>query len=68
MVAGSIRGLPDRMGCKNGRLVAIELKIDGEKPDPLQAWTLAKLKRAGAYTAVATPANWHIILQEIQDL
>lgn len=68
LMAGSIRGIPDRVGCRNGRFIALELKTDVGKTDPLQEWTLGKLKRAGAYVAIATPANWPIILREIKTL
>lgn len=68
LMAGSIRGLPDRVGCKRGRFIALELKVGRNKADALQGWVLRKLSQAGAYTAVVTPENWDIIKEEINNL
>jgi hypothetical protein len=66
LMAGSIRGLPDRVGCLKGRFIALELKVGPNRADKLQGWTLGKLKAAGAYTAVVTPENWGKIYAELQ--
>lgn len=54
----SLRGIPDFLGCINGHFVAIELKIDGEEADPLQAWNLNKIIKAGGLGLEATPSGW----------
>jgi hypothetical protein len=41
------RGVPDIICCIHGVFVAIELKRDGKKPDPLQHHTLIRICEAG---------------------
>lgn len=45
------RGLPDIIGCFNGRFVALEVKRPGEAPRKLQGKMLRTLAAAGAITA-----------------
>jgi Holliday junction resolvase len=45
-------GIPDILGCVHGRLVAIEVKRQGQKPTRLQEYEIARLSRAGALVAV----------------
>jgi hypothetical protein len=47
------RGLPDIVGCVHGRFMGLEVKRPGRDVTPLQAVTLAKIRRAGGLTAVA---------------
>lgn len=46
-------GLPDVLAVVNGRAVMVELKVGSNKPTPLQALTLERLKAAGAVAGVA---------------
>ena len=46
-------GEPDVLCCWHGRLVAIEVKVPGEKPRPLQEWCLQQWAEAGALAFVA---------------
>lgn len=41
------KGLPDIIGCYNGKFIAIEVKRKGEKPTALQGYVLSKVKEAG---------------------
>ena len=60
----AIRGTPDFLCCIAGRFVAIELKRDRrQKPDKLQAFKLAKIKRASGITVVVHPENWEKVPQ-----
>lgn len=52
------RGVPDLLICKSGKMVAIELKIDGEEPTPLQEFTLNKIRQAGGVAFSTTPKLW----------
>lgn len=64
----SLRGVPDFIGVVKGRFVALELKTSDGTVDKLQAWTLKKLERCGAYAKVVTPENYLQILKELGEL
>ena len=63
-----IRGTPDLLLCIGGFFVAIELKIDGEKPDPLQEYKLGLIKKAGGISLTATPSNWARMFESLRHL
>lgn len=46
------RGLPDVIGCWEGRFLALEVKVPGEKPTPLQTLTLHEIAESGGIAAV----------------
>lgn len=46
-------GTPDILGSINGQAVAIECKVDGEKPTKLQEHRLEEWRKAGAVAIVA---------------
>lgn len=46
-------GIPDIIGCWDGKFVAIELKIPGEEPTKLQKQNLNLLHAVGARVGVA---------------
>jgi hypothetical protein len=54
----SRRGVPDLVICLEGFFVAIELKIDGEKPDALQRITLDRIQTAEGVSFWTCPASW----------
>jgi hypothetical protein len=56
------QGLPDILGCLRGRAVALEVKMPGEGPTPLQAFRLAEYARAGAVASVVYSADQAIAL------
>jgi hypothetical protein len=59
-VHGSIyqdAGTPDILGCHRGQMFALELKLPGKKPTPVQARTLARWEEAGAIAALVTSAE-----------
>jgi Holliday junction resolvase len=47
-------GLPDLFAIRGGRLLAIEVKLPGNVPTPIQRRKLADLEQAGAVVGVAT--------------
>ena len=55
-------GLPDIFACYRGRMIAIEVKVPGGTPTPIQAQTLADLENHGALTGVVTS------VEETEDL
>jgi hypothetical protein len=54
---GSPTGDPDVYGCLNGRYVAIEVKLPGEKPEPHQAYVMKKVRAAGGIAFAATSVD-----------
>jgi len=40
-------GVPDIIGCYRGRFIALEVKRPGRKPTPLQAATIAAIRKEG---------------------
>jgi hypothetical protein len=72
--SGSIRGLPDRIGCVNGRYVALEFKRsmkDAMKHCerlPLQLHTLNQIDAANGYAVLCCPENWHIVLAHVKEM
>lgn len=49
-------GIPDLLGCYDGKFFAIELKIKKGKPTPLQLQRLTDIRHAGGIQGVAK--NW----------
>ena len=45
-------GVPDIIGCRQGKMFAIELKAEHGRVSKIQEWTMHELKRAGAAVAV----------------
>ena len=50
-------GIPDIIGCCQGRFVAIEAKIDSNKPTPLQTYYIEKIRECGGFAEVVTYVN-----------
>lgn len=53
----SLRGIPDILGCINGKFIAIELKAKKKNADPLQTRTLHNIKLAEGISLIAYPEN-----------
>ena len=47
------KGEPDLLGCCNGRFFAIEVKLPGETPEPIQLHVLRLWAKAGARVGIA---------------
>ena len=54
----SIKGWPDLLAWKPGRIVAIELKSDTGRATPEQLDVLASLSAAGVETFIWRPSDW----------
>ena len=52
-----IAGLPDVIGCADGKFFAFEVKVPGKTATPLQSATLAAIKRAGGITETVTSVD-----------
>lgn len=53
-VSPSETGVPDRIVIKDGRVIFVELKRDGEKPTPRQLLMHRRLRKCGADVRVVT--------------
>lgn len=54
----TIRGDADYILCSQGFFVWLELKDDGEEPQPLQTYKASCVKQTGGIALIATPSNW----------
>lgn len=61
-------GSPDRLICLAGRYVALELKVEKGQPSKLQLLKLARIERAGGYSAVVFPETWPYVLEELRHI
>lgn len=59
-----IRGTPDILICFQGKFFSYELKTDLTHADPLQEYTLSKIRDAGGVARVVSPKNVREILLE----
>ena len=50
-------GVPDVIGCYQGRFVALELKVEPNKPTPLQEYELKAIYREGGSAQVVSYNN-----------
>lgn len=64
----SIVGDPDKIGGLHGRLVALELKSDGERPTPIQEWKLQRISEAGGVALWTCPSRWESTKRELLKL
>jgi hypothetical protein len=61
-------GVPDLLICLRGKFVAIELKIDGEYPTPLQDEILERIQAASGTAFFTTPTLWKTHQAMLQEL
>lgn len=70
-MAGSIRGIPDIVGCYNGRFFAWELKpslYEAEKTSGrivLQRYTLGRIRQAQGQALIVHPDNFELSLHHL---
>ena len=63
----TINGIPDILGCKDGKFFAIELK-DGTKLTKLQEHTIKNICDAGGFACEMNPQNMDDVLQKLKEL
>lgn len=62
----SIRGVPDFLGCVNGKFVALELKKDSRAPiSRLQLHFIKRVNKNGGFARVIYPENMNEVLEEL---
>lgn len=59
-------GVPDIVGCFNGKFFGIECKANGNKPTALQLRNLEAIKDAGGHALVVDEHNVHEVGEWIQ--
>jgi hypothetical protein len=62
------RGVPDIIGCINGKFISLELKTDKGVADLLQLEILKKIQIAGGFAAVTSPMYWEVHLDYLKDI
>jgi hypothetical protein len=62
----AIRGIPDRIGCINGKFFALELKVGKcAKRARLQIYIVNKIKSAGGFAEFVYPENLEEVLENL---
>ena len=65
----AIRGIPDRIGCINGRFFALELKTGPKaKRAKLQEYVIEKINEAGGFARFVYPENLEHTITEMEAL
>ncbi len=58
-------GVPDILGCLNGRLIGLEVKSSTGKPSELQLHVIREIIKAGGYAVVVSPKNWDSVQKDL---
>lgn len=58
-------GIPDLVGCINGRLIGLEVKSSKGKPSELQLYKIKLINKAGGYATVVSPKNWEEVQSKL---
>lgn len=58
-------GIPDLVGCINGRLVGLEVKSSRGKASELQRYKIDLINKAGGYATVVSPKNWEEVKRKL---
>lgn len=61
-------GIPDIVGCVNGRMFGIEVKAANGRPSPLQLHELEGIRRAGGRTWILYPKDFDRFKEEFEDM
>lgn len=64
----TICGTPDIIACIRGIFVALELKSEKGRPDPLQGYVLEQIREAGGIAKVVWPKQWPELLEKLREL
>ena len=63
--------MPDRIGCINGVMVALQFKRNETEAQKtkgriiLQRYILNEISEAGGYSAIVYPENWFLVYNEL---
>lgn len=65
----SLLGIPDIVGCLNGRFFALELKRDKvSKPSKMQLYMLSLIQKSSGYAVITYPENWERVQVDLISL
>lgn len=65
----ALLGIPDFIGCTNGKFWALELKKEGKsETSRLQDHRLNQIRAVGGYAKTCSPTDWDEIRKEITNL
>lgn len=70
----AVLGIPDLLGCLNGKFVALELKRNSTEAKRLtgrvrlQGHILLSIRNAGGYAEFCYPENWEAIYKELSNI
>ncbi len=62
----ALKGIPDFVGCANGRFFALELKSEKGRATPLQMKVLRDIEDAGGFARVMNPENADRVLDDLR--
>lgn len=63
--AYSQSGIPDIIGCINGRFVGLEVKAENGKPSPLQIRNVKLINEAGGYATIVKPSEFDKLKEDL---
>lgn len=66
--AYSKAGVPDIIGCVNGRFVGIEVKASNGKPSMLQIRNIKQINDAGGYARIIYPEQFDELKDDLQKI
>ena len=62
----ALLGIPDIIGCHNGKFFAMELKRSkNSHRRKMQAYVIGKIKQAGGFAEFVYPENWEQIKKDL---
>ena len=61
-------GVPDIIGCVNGRFVGIEVKASNGKPSMLQIRNIKQINDAGGYARIIYPEQFNELKDDLQKI
>ena len=58
-------GIPDIVGCCNGRFIGLEIKASTGKPSKLQLYVIDKIKSSGGYARTVYPCDYDNLVSDL---
>ena len=61
-------GIPDILSCVEGYFLAVEVKVEKNKPSNLQRYNVQRIQKAGGFAIILYPKNWNLFVELIKAL
>ena len=58
-------GIPDIVGCCNGRFIALEIKASNGKPSKLQIHVIKQIQACGGYARFVYPSDYEDLVKDL---